>query len=49
MHHTQGHPSSLQKNKNKKQTLMDLRAQVDSNTVIVGSEYTMSPIDHPGK
>jgi hypothetical protein len=40
MHQTQGHPSTL------KNTLMDIRAQIDINRVIVGDLNTpLSPID----
>jgi hypothetical protein len=44
MHQTQGHPST--KKKKKKKTLMALRAQIDTNTVIMGEMNTpQSPID----
>jgi hypothetical protein len=44
MHQTQGHPSTLKK------TLMALRAQIDTTTIIVGDlNNPLSPIDRSSR
>jgi hypothetical protein len=49
MHQTQGNPSTLKKKK-KKKPLMVLRAQIDTNTMIVGDLNTpLSPIDRSSR